>query len=320
MSRAFSLRRAVYTALIILFTSALAWPAPSNAQAVNPSAGQEQLNDQAVEAAIAGNFDKAVRLFRASLDLGELNVTYLNLGRALFKLGKCTEADEAYGKALVAPQVQSPTVAEVQEFVATYRSEFEDKCPGTVRLSCTPDTLKVSVDGGLERACRGSVQLPPGLHTVSATHEGQHLEQQVTVTAMSAVSVSLEAPDAVEEDGGIPVRTWAWVSTGVGASLVLIGLVVDAAIIGPDFDDYEAAAAKNDTKSYNDLKSSLESEQTINLVVLITGGAVLATAGALFLYDSGLFGADESASAVNGGHFGLWADAHSSGLTWGLRF
>lgn len=303
------------------FAIAIMVAAPSvQAQGVSPTAGQEQLNDQAVEAAISGNFDKAVRLFRASLDLGELNVTYLNLGRALFKLGQCAEADEAYGKALTAPRVTSPTPAEIEKFVADYRGEFEEKCPGTVRIACVPDTLKFSVDDGIERVCRGTVQLPPGMHTFTALYDDQRIVRQVRVSAMSTQSVRLEAEHDIETKRST-VATWAWISSGVGGALVLTGLLIDGAVIGPDFDKYEEAAANNNAATYHDLKDTLDSEQSLNLLVFITGGVALATGGGLFLYDAGVFGGSEhddgSAGLVQ---LGGWATGSSRGVSWSVTF
>lgn len=75
---------------------------------LNPSDDQVKLNQSAVEAILAEDYEKAAGLLEASLELGQLNVTWLNLGRAYQKLGRCDEARKAYLSVVTAPAVDEP--------------------------------------------------------------------------------------------------------------------------------------------------------------------------------------------------------------------
>lgn len=95
---------------------------------VEPTAAQLELNNQGVRAISARKFGEAVKLFQASLALGELNITYINMGRAYQYMNQCAEAEDAYANALQAPKVAEPTPAQIAAAVARYRDELDTKC------------------------------------------------------------------------------------------------------------------------------------------------------------------------------------------------
>lgn len=70
------------------------------------SAEQIELNQSAAEATQAGDYLSAEEHFRASLELGESNVTWLNLGRMFARAGKCLDARDAYARVRTAPKLQ----------------------------------------------------------------------------------------------------------------------------------------------------------------------------------------------------------------------
>ena len=98
--------RVVATSLIafVLLTHSRAYAQDS----VEPTEGQYELNAEGIAAFKEGQLDKAENLFRASLNLGALNITWLNLGRVLQRQGRCKGAREAFQSALTAPAVQTP--------------------------------------------------------------------------------------------------------------------------------------------------------------------------------------------------------------------
>ena len=310
---------------VAVATAMVAFAAPTLPLAkerfVKPTTAQQQLNDQAVEAALAGDIDKAVRLFRASLDLGELNVTHLNLGRSLFKAGRCKEAEEAYAATLTSPKVAAPSPADVAEIVERYRAELQETCPGSVEVAC--DGGQNYTVGGKTAPCGGTVSLPAGSYTVRAKFATGEAQQAVDITAMETVRISLEAPKRGPDDPpdesseGISLSTWGYIVGGTGALLVLTGLIIDAAVIGPDFDEFEEAGSSGDTARYNELRDSLDSNQTLNLVVFVVGGLALATGGGLLLYDAGVFGGGESSS---GASVTPWISDDGAGVTMGASF
>jgi tetratricopeptide (TPR) repeat protein len=97
-------------------------------QIVEPSEAQMSLNDDGVRAMIEGDFAGAVSLLERAKRLGSLNVTYLNLGRAYQKLGRCPEARLALEQAKTAPAVADPPPAEVNSVADEYLAELAEVC------------------------------------------------------------------------------------------------------------------------------------------------------------------------------------------------
>lgn len=95
---------------------------------VEPSSAQLELNNRGVQAIVAKQYGTAVRLFRSSTDLGELNITYVNMGRAYQYMGECENAEDAYAKALNAPAVASPSPDKIAAVIKRYRAELKESC------------------------------------------------------------------------------------------------------------------------------------------------------------------------------------------------
>jgi tetratricopeptide (TPR) repeat protein len=95
---------------------------------VTPTDKQTALNTAAVEAIKNEEYEQAVKLLRRSLELGEMNITYLNLGRAHQRLDECGAAEAAYLEALSAPPVRNPSAFLVEKKVEQYLQELEDEC------------------------------------------------------------------------------------------------------------------------------------------------------------------------------------------------
>ncbi len=97
-------------------------------ESVEASEQQVELNDQALEAMNDGNYVRAASLLEEANHLGELNVTYLNLGRSYQHMGRCADARQALQEALTAPQVASPPPDLVQKKAREYLADVEDSC------------------------------------------------------------------------------------------------------------------------------------------------------------------------------------------------
>ncbi len=94
-----------------------------------PTLEQQELNDQAVQALTDKNYAKAVSYLQEAIFLGELNVSYLNLGRAYQQMGSCRKAKRALGKVEQAPKVEKPSPAFIRQKTAEYMAELPEKCP-----------------------------------------------------------------------------------------------------------------------------------------------------------------------------------------------
>lgn len=102
---------------------------PSVAQdTAEASDEQIELNDEALEAMNDGNYVRAASLLEESIHLGELNVTYLNLGRAYQLMGRCKAAEDALEKARSAPQAASPAPELVDKKIGQYLADIDASC------------------------------------------------------------------------------------------------------------------------------------------------------------------------------------------------
>lgn len=100
----------------------------NQADIAEPTPEQQDLNTKAVEAMIQDEYASAAALLEQSNMIGELNVAYLNLGRAYQRLGKCAKARAALRKALTAPQVAKPRPKVVQQKAKAYLAELDEQC------------------------------------------------------------------------------------------------------------------------------------------------------------------------------------------------
>lgn len=163
-----------------------------------PSEAQLEMNEKGVQAIVDGDFDKAARLFQASIDLGKLNITYLNLGRALQKAGRCREAKQAYlsVKKDATPKVQNPPPFEISSRAEQYLAELERTCPGEVEVTCKPDDLAEDVQlfintRGPKECNADPFEVPPGEVVVKGVLGEQTLEEVATVSPVELASVTL---------------------------------------------------------------------------------------------------------------------------------
>ena len=152
---------------------------------VVPTEAQFELYREGAEAFVDGDYEKARQLFLASLRLGELNITYLNYGRTLFRLGECRAAGEAYARTLTAPKIASPSPAQVLLKVEEYRKEMEDACPATITVQCSEPGVQIFIDAMGPLPCAGAaVPVLPGEHSLRALVGERKIEKTVRVGRM----------------------------------------------------------------------------------------------------------------------------------------
>jgi hypothetical protein len=181
-----------FVPLVTVFVG-LASPAAAQGDS-QPTDAQFQLYEEGAEAFGAGDYRKAIDLFEASLHLGKLNITYLNLGRSHFKLGECREAADAYELARTAPAIAQPSPSAVRAKIDEYAADLAT-CPGLVTVTCAvPDDLEnkllIFVGDSGPHACGAlAVSVPPGDVLVRATGGPEPLSKTVTVVAMEGTEV-----------------------------------------------------------------------------------------------------------------------------------
>ncbi len=157
------------------------------------SEGQLDLNERGIESVQEEDYERALRLFRASLDLGELNITYVNLGRVYQHAGDCESADEIFDQAMDAPQVDEPSPEQVEGAIEMYREEMEDNCPGYLKLECDPEEMALFVDGQGPLRCQSDEprHLMPDRYELRGEYLDFETTQTVQISAMEDSRVSL---------------------------------------------------------------------------------------------------------------------------------
>lgn len=292
---------------------------------------QRELNEAAVKAMVDGDYVQAIELLEQANEIGELNITWLNLGRAYAKADRCKDALVAYDRMAVAPRVDKPSAEQLYEILTKYRQELVTECPGNIIVRCRPRSLGVVIDGGEELACpEGPIELAPGRHTFVAMQGGAPVaEQSVEVEGLATVYVELvheermsSAPppgmvaDAGPSEGGAgALDILGWSSFGLGAGLLVAAAVVDATVLADHFEAFDAAVADQDFVRANGLKSIIDTTQTIDLALYISGASLAAIGTGLIV--AALVTAETEAPAQ--ASFGLSPDGGAS-LTWTTRF
>ena len=172
--------------------AACLWPGQALAQTtVKPTEAQFQLYQEGSEAFGQGDYKKAVDLFKASLHLGELNITYLNMGRAYFKMGQCDKARESYDKAQRAPAIAQPAPALVRQKIDQYRAELAS-CPARLTVECQNKGVQITIGDRAPMACDGQpVALAPGQYVIRGTEGDKAFEETVTLQAMQQATITL---------------------------------------------------------------------------------------------------------------------------------
>lgn len=245
---------------------------------------QKQLNAESAKAAAAGEYDKAALLLRSSLELGELNITWLNLGRVLFKGNRCAEARTAYQKALTAPAAPNPPAEVVQATAAEFLAELSTACAGTLALEC-PLAYEVYVNGEAAQ-CGGRLDLAAGEHEVRARHEGWEVTQTVTVVGVETTSVNVDVrsgrlvpspepfPEPRPDDPAGEPQYLAWSTIGAGV-VVIAGAGLYRWSYQDDIDEIEALSATigGDRSRYDALADSIPRDDAITWTLLAVGVA-----------------------------------------------
>lgn len=134
----------------------------------DPSKQQLSLNDDAVRAIIKQDYAGAVALLEEARSLGELNVTYLNLGRAYQKLGQCQKARQALDQALEAPPVRQPPPAFVKKKVAQFRTELDEECPKDDQVDIAEERADTEPQSNVEGQAGDDVAEPPKVEASNA--------------------------------------------------------------------------------------------------------------------------------------------------------
>ncbi|MBA2663105.1 MAG: hypothetical protein H0U74_12485 [Bradymonadaceae bacterium] len=211
----------------------LAWSSSALAQSgqrvVAPTDAQLELNAQGIEAIVEADFARAIRLFRASLDLGELNITYVNLGRSHQRAGDCKSAEQGFVRALEAPAIADPSPEAIAAVIARYRAELQASCPGELVITCAPAEMTVYIGDAQGVPCpqRASAH-SQGSIVVRGELDEVQTSQRVEIAPMQTSRVHL----VIEGSGaGSIVAIEPVLPAARGRGLAIVYLVAGAAIV-----------------------------------------------------------------------------------------
>ncbi len=281
---------------------------------VEPTDAQMQLYDKAAAVFAKEEFDRAVRLFQAALYLGELNMLYLNMGRAYYRLGKCKEAEEAFAKVEAAPSLAHPSPAEIKLKLESYRKDLQYTCPGVLDLRCEQAGMTVSIDGAPDQTC-GAIPLDPGEHSVVAKLSGKTNEVIVNIEPRKTKVLPLRVD--LEGDGPDVFTVVGWGATGLGSALILSAVLVNYLSLAPQLDAFEEALVSLDPPTpAQTLREDIETTQSAVLLLGISG-AVITAGGVVLLLLSG----EETAPTTQqpgppSSGLDIWASPESTGVRW----
>lgn len=86
------------------------------------------LNAQAAQATNNGEYEKAELLFKATLEIEEFDLTWLNLGRTYARQGKCLDAREAYQKVRTTRHVDEVALDDINSALTRFETELNEMC------------------------------------------------------------------------------------------------------------------------------------------------------------------------------------------------
>ncbi len=266
---------------------------------VSPTPRQIELNNLGLDAQEAGNHALAAEKFREALDEGELNLIYLNLGRALQKSGDCLGADDAYRDALSAPKIDEPSPAVVERTIQDFRTEMNRECPGAVLVTCERDTVELKIAGRLWE-CNRPLSVAPGVVAVVA-RKGEQLESRslrVVSLEGSTLDIAFDGDEVPAGAGEVPGavagatndrRAAAIGLFGAGGALMFTGVVFTTLTFQANNDIVDLAAKAGDdgvdSIQATDAVGRSRNYELGQFMAYGTGLTLLATAFALYYWE-----------------------------------
>lgn len=236
---------------------------------------QQRLNEKGVRAIIAKDYALAIALLEESSAIGELNVTYLNLGRAYQKMGDCKAAREAFDKAAQAPKVARPAPALIDKKLGEYRAELDKSCTTknqTAEAAAPTEGAEEQPDADAKSDRKSENKTAQAKNAAKETEPAQEVRPT-------------PAPQTMTRDDS--TSPWGWVLTGTGVALA--GAGVGTLFWAKSLRDEVRNASVNDHGFVSsmtradalDKQSTASTLDTVGLGMTI-GGAVL-TGGGIYL-------------------------------------
>ena len=274
------------------------------AEGVSFTDEQILLNNRAAEATKKGDFKQAEQLYNALLQIGESNIVWFNLGHSQAKQDKCIEARSSFEHVADAPKIlEYFTPEEINERTEKAMRELSEKCSATIRVSCNPQEMEISIDGGDPIKCSETeYSVVPGKHSIMGRTEKGFNTIVVDATANMLTVAPIEVIDyeAIVDKAGITPEELQKKSTLFKAlGYTFIGVGAATAATGGIMDYYFWNKYKNDLNKVNNQEGSssntnkIKQEQSdyynyiyVGYALIGVGSAMAITGVILVVYDA----------------------------------
>ncbi len=244
-------------------------------------------------------YEEASRLFQKAHELVPRGKYLLFIGKSEAKAGNTIVAIEVLNRYV---SQSGPKTLKKHLIQAKKILKEEESKVGLIEIT--------GVDGGIvfvDGAEVGTLPLASSIpvtvgvkHSVWVVLDDNQLPVKV-VTLEAKQSTSLEFIEPVEEepygesitpevmpastDSPRPLRTWGWISTGVGAALVIGGVVTGSVALSRDSDLVEACGGNPCPEKKDEVKTR-DTLANTTTALLVLGGAVAVTGITLLVVDA----------------------------------
>lgn len=259
--------------------------ASTDTTAPDPKAQAQALLSEGNQLVAEADFGAALDKYRAAYELFPAPKLLINMGTALRHLGRNAEAAASYEAYLAHPESDPQRRTELQRILTEL-----DQVTGRVRIKLADRDARVRLDGKVLEPQEWAKprRVDPGDHTVVAEKAG-------FVTVVRTVAVKLrddleiplvllkpgQAPPVVIEAGaGDTQRVVGYVLGAAGIAALGVGAVFGGLALSTDSDAAEHCMAAEpsvcDAEGAS-LGDTARTQGTVSTVLLIGGGALLAT-------------------------------------------
>jgi hypothetical protein len=226
----------------VLVLILLVWLRPAYAQELDDVDRAKELFREGYQLAVQEKWAEALEKLEASRVLVERPSTVFNIGTALLRMRRPTEAIAAFERFLTLAQPDDPARAEAESLLAEARGTA-----ATLEIVVVPAQAELRLDG--QKIDPSPRLLDPGLHTLTASLSG-YLEESVTVdltpgererVVLELAAVPPPAPIAAapppiavaplpEPEESIAESATFWVLLGVGIAVIGGAIAIGVAV------------------------------------------------------------------------------------------
>jgi hypothetical protein len=301
--------QSLLTALVL--ASSIASASRVHAQPLDASSRKAavELGGSGLDAYDAGRYQEAREMLDKAFVVARIPTLGLWSGRALEKLGLWQEAaarfDETARLELVkdAPASHQEAqddarkeLADLQARMPALTIEIEGAPAEQVRLTfdgkplaTTPEALKFSANPG-QHTLEAQFGTATQLRELSLEPKA-HENIVITFDAPPGEAAPAPAPAPVDErpgDTGWPLRTWGWVSVGVGAAGIAVGTIGLAGALSnkSELESSAECQGRRCSEAASSIIDSYDSWKTISTIGFVAGGLFAATGATLILIDT----------------------------------